>query len=1025
MNPTNCSNLRLMAPVCVLLCSLVIVLLLRAGTAVEESGVSVLETQQPQPVSFAAEQGAGALVGLNPPLVETTADDDSEQELPRDFGKPNPLPLPSSMSVPAFEELLFEFLNKREYAVNLGWLPDKALRDTGPYINGKYYGTHPAVRIFYSPGIIQWLVDGRQGTIPDGEMIVKEQYLPPAIRHAGKSEEELNSDMLAWTIMIKDSAGSQDGWFWGNPAKDQCVVDNHQFPFDHPLTGFGHYCVRCHGSTQSPNIESPSSPKNEFTFAALRNIEGFPGEPIIFRVDDSWRREVAEQARLAEKAKNEGKLVALVEDHDSHPKCTQTEPPARLPLVVNDKFLEQFSMIPRLKKNNILAIPPVTYDWVVKSPDSKQSLVTSNQCMSCHSGLVEPFGPSMFLPTKESETGYGAAGWSIAPYEEWRWSPMGLAGRDPVFYAQVESELAILKQDFEPETAKEVSRHVVDTCLRCHGAMGKRQFDIDKTNPEDKFTLQHVYQTASEDEHIGMGHSKYGALARDGISCVVCHQSQPRPQPEDDDRPYLQFFLETSITGNYYHNDTNELYGQFKDDELSPYVMEHVLAMKPKHSDYISSSRMCGTCHTVNLPNVDEPFTGDESPGELQPDLTASENVEIFKKFKHHVEQATYLEWLNSEFENEIDKENPKARSCQDCHMSKGLHDPQNGIDVEQIKTRIAAVQDTTYPDAENLTALDNLNIRMREQGYRRHNFVGLNAFLLEMFNQFDDVLGVRKHDFMTGSRIDVDNMLENFQMTAQNDTADLEVEASVAGRELTAEVEMQNKAGHRFPSGVGFRRAFLEFLVVENANQDDEKIVWSSGQTNELGILLGEDGQPLATEFFAKDATGAQQYQPHYQVITSPDQVQIYETLLWNAKDEFTTSFVHGCRVVKDNRFLPRGWKKEGPDPAILKGSFLKATQPGKLAAEDPLYLNGSGTDSIQYKVSLPAGVDADNLTVRATLYYQALPPYFLNNLFVTAPEGEATRRLHYMLSRMDLKGTAIEDWKLRINGVEAKVRH
>ncbi len=156
------------------------------------------------------------------------------------------------------------------------------------------------MRIYYSPGIIRWLMNGRVGTIPDGEMIIKEQYKPPAVRHHGKSEAELWDALESWTVMIKDSAGSQDGWFWGNPGKNQCVVDNHKFPFDHPLTGFGHYCVRCHAATQSPNIESPRA-NNEFTFAALRNIEGFPGEPIVFRVDDSWR--------AAEKKEKEQKLA--------------------------------------------------------------------------------------------------------------------------------------------------------------------------------------------------------------------------------------------------------------------------------------------------------------------------------------------------------------------------------------------------------------------------------------------------------------------------------------------------------------------------------------------------------------------------------------------------------------------------------------------------------------------------------------------------------------------------------------------
>ena len=59
-----------------------------------------------------------------------------------------------------------------------------------------------------------------------------------------------------------------------------------------------------------------------------------------------------------------------------------------------------------------------------------------------------------------------------------------------------------------------------------------------------------------------------------------------------------------------------------------------------------------------------------------------------------------------------------------------------------------------------------------------------------------------------------------------------------------------------------------------------------------------------------------------------------------------------------------------------------------------EPRYADGSGTDEVTYRVTLPAGVDAAGLTVRATLYYQALPPYYLMNLFRTAPDGPATRR-------------------------------
>jgi hypothetical protein len=238
--------------------------------------------------------------------------------------------------------------------------------------------------------------------------------------------------------------------------------------------------------------------------------------------------------------------------------------------------------------------------------------------------------------------------------------------------------------------------------------------------------------------------------------------------------------------------------------------------------------------------------------------------------------------------------------------------------------------------------------------------------------------------------------------------------------------VVVTNKVGHRFPSGVAFRRAFLELAVVEPATGSGgaERVVWASGRTNELGVLVGADGRPLPTESFVRDpATGKQAYQKHHGEITSPDQVQVYETLLKNAKGEFTTSFVRGCETVKDNRLLPRGWKKDGPGPG-LTGRFLLATHPGPDAADDPRYADGSGSDEVVYRIALPAGVDASRVRVRATLYYQAMPPYYLRNLFATAPDGPATRRLHHMTSHLNLKGTPIEGWKLKVTSAVGEVK-
>src|SRR5439155_23106837 len=144
----------------------------------------------------------------------------------------------------------------------------------------------------------------------------------------------------------------------------------------------------------------------------------------------------------------------------------------------------------------------------------------------------------------------------------------------------------------------------------CHGAMGKRQFDLDHPGGTAKFSLDQV--------HAAGGHpdAGYGALARDGVSCAVCHRMQPRQQPAGDKRPYLQFFLETSITGNFNLGPKGEVYGPFKDEELSPYAMEHGTGLKPKHSEFLKSSQLCGTCHTVALPAIDRKLDPGHAPDE-------------------------------------------------------------------------------------------------------------------------------------------------------------------------------------------------------------------------------------------------------------------------------------------------------------------------------------------------------------------------------------------------------------------------
>lgn len=877
------------------------------------------------------------------------------------------LPLLSSLppgSLNSFEQTVYAYLDAGTYR---GWCHDKTVRDTGPYIQNTSFGTHPSVRIYYSPKMMKWLLDGRKGAIPDGAMIVKEQYTPPAARYDDMTEDQLSAAFAKskdWTIMIKDAKGAHDGWFWGEFYPGM-IYDGGPTTLTYQNAGFGQYCLRCHASAET-----------ESTFSSLRNIQG---DGVTFFNDNSWR-DLPPQEKPFDYQHQHRKLVAR-----------------SLPQGVNSEFYKYFSTIAPVPLESVVKMVPEPLDRVVAPPDKPHQFVSSDQCMMCHSGATGPYGPIMFLQTGAPVKGV-PQGVNVSPYGEWRWSPMGLAGRDPVFFAQLESEIEQLKAEFKE--SKQYIDATINTCLTCHGGMGKRQFDIDHGGPNNDFQLSYVNLMDQKDPNF-----KYGALARDGISCTFCHHSA------DTDQKPIAEFLENDITGQFKMGPPEELIGPFKDDEIVTTPMDNSFGIKPKFSSYAQSSRLCGACHAINLPNVDDRL----KPGEKESILDKSEKNPVFKPFRHSLEQSTYLEWLNSEYQTEF-KPGPNAQSCQDCHMPGNYENAARRLKIDQLQTQIAVVEDSTYPEAEYRAPLKDIRVRFRTTGYARHELLGLNAFLLEMFNQYNDILGIRKDDYMSGATTDLQSSIANIVQQAQSKTATLEVVSTqTEGQRLTATVKVTNLAGHRLPSGVGFRRAFLEVVAIDRTTS---RVVWGSGRTNSVGLIVGPNGEPLPSEFYEEYKVGnetKQHYQPHYEKITSEEQVQIYEELVKDSKGKITTSFIHRDEEIKDNRLLPKGWTPKGPSPAIPE-PYVEATFPRANALNDPDYTNGSGSDVVVYEIELPAGVDPAKVLIRATLYYQATPPGFLNMRFKGAPNGPATKRLFYLTSNLNVTRTAIADWKLKI---------
>ena len=483
------------------------------------------------------------------------------------MGQESGLPLPSSFlpaKLPEFQAQLKSFLTSGKYRT-LNWCEDKKLRDTGPFVNGVSYGVHPTVKIYYSPSVINWLLKKDPGAaIPDGAMIVKEQYTAPAARYQLQPPKAING----WTIMIKDSKGSQDGWYWAEMWDSQCV-DNNNPPFAVPYAGFGLYCVRCHASAEK-----------EHTFTYSNNIKGFPGDPDSYYVDLSWTSAPATAhgpapAQPCSEAAESDRDVPTA-GHNADASDVQEQALFRQmatvrPATLDPKFVAFYKSIAPVPLDKVQKFPGETYDHVfpqnigtagskpAPSPNPNQFL-TSDQCMGCHSGGT--YGNVMiYTGTKQPDGSTPVM--NVSPFGEWRWSPMGLAGRDPIFYAQLDSEIAFVKSFFKNDPAKvaEKIKAINNTCFKCHGVMGKRRLDDDHGGPDKgNFERDLVYATYDTNPTNDKRAYIYGALARDGVSCMACHRIV-------EDKVLIHRFPSKQNHRQFHHRQSGRTVWAIQDDE--------------------------------------------------------------------------------------------------------------------------------------------------------------------------------------------------------------------------------------------------------------------------------------------------------------------------------------------------------------------------------------------------------------------------------------------------------------------------
>ena len=450
-------------------------------------------------------------------------------------------------------------------------------------------------------------------------------------------------------------------------------------------------------------------------------------------------------------------------------------------------------------------------------------------------------------------------------------------------------------------------------------------------------------------------------------------------------------FTPETYTGLFEVGPPNEFYGPYNGPTELP--MQTAIGANPLFAVQFGKDQfgkrvasLCASCHTIQLPVFD-------NKGRQVLDDKGEPKTEF--------EQTTFFEWTNSKFFLP-----PSTQiTCQDCHMPTDYH----GANLE---FKIANIEDDTFPAVPQIgpstrAADSDLALAVRSD-YSRHQLNGINLFVLEMFDQFRRDLGLFKVDPNLPGPIrdqisSQKTAIEEGVRLAQNATATVGVDSvSTDGTTLNAKVTVTNLAGHDFPTGVSFRRAFINFQVLDATG----KVLWASGNTNGDGVIVDNSGSPLDTEFFSPRQ---QSYQPHFwegSPITRDKQVQIYEELATDPQGMLTTSFLSLDHKVKDNRLQAQGRIPNGPF-----GEFIPPVGVG----DDPSYQNGCGCSIVSYQIPL-AQIPGTPAAVQAAIYYQSIPPYYLRQRSEQG-RGVDTARLVQFAKQLNVGNyPEIASWKLLI---------
>ena len=281
-------------------------------------------------------------------------------------------------------------------------------------------------------------------------------------------------------------------------------------------------------------------------------------------------------------------------------------------------------------------------------------------------------------------------------------------------------------------------------------------------------------------------------------------------------------------------------------------------------------------------------------------------------------EQMVYTEWENSAFNNG----EPQEKSCQSCHMPK----LENAIKISSRPRNLAP-----------------------RPGFSKHTFLGANTTMMDILNNNKSELNVTATGFE-------DAIIDTRELLKTSVTVKI-VSNEIVNGKLKVILNIANNIGHKFPTAYPSRRAFIHFQV----KTPQGEILFESGKLNTNGSIIGNSGDQDSTTL-----------EPHYDLITSEDQVQIYESIMENTDGDVTHTLLRAANYVKDNRILPQGFDKNiVPNDVAVKGG----------AFTDDNF--SEGQDTITYLVDIGT---ATTPVITAELKYQPLSYGHLQDMFKDA---------------------------------------